>query len=96
MADKGIDFETINYIDHPLSVEELSQLFEKAGLKPADALRHGEDAYRQFVAGKDLTDTQLIQIMAMHPELIQRPIVVRGQRAVLARPAGKLVDLDIQ
>ena len=96
MTDRSIAFETINYIDHPLSAEKLSQLLEKAGLKPADALRRGEDAYRQFVAGKDLNDNQLIQVMAAHPELIQRPIVVRGERAVLARPVDSLSALDIK
>ena len=96
MTDKKIDFESISYIDHPLSAERLKELLDNAGLEPGDALRRGEDAYRQFVAGKDLNDSQLIQIMATHPELIQRPIVVRGKKAVLARPVDKLADLGIK
>lgn len=95
MTAKGIEFESINYIDHPLSVDKLTQLFDAAGLRPQDALRRGEDAYRQHIAGKDLTDKQLIELMAAHPELIQRPIVTRGRKAVLARPAENLADLGI-
>jgi arsenate reductase len=93
---KGIEFESVNYIEHPLSADKLKELLDQAGLKPQDALRRGEDAYRQHVAGKDLTDSQLIDLMASHPDLIQRPIVVRGKKAVLARPAGKLADLDLK
>jgi arsenate reductase len=61
-----------------------------------DALRTNEAAYRQLVAGKNFSDEQLIGIMAEHPELIQRPIVIRGDKAVLARPVDKLVDLGIK
>jgi arsenate reductase (glutaredoxin) len=96
LTDKGVQFESINYIDHPLSVDKLKQLLDNAGLKPEDAVRRGEDVYRQLVAGKNLNDSQLIHLMAAHPELIQRPIVVRGQKAVLARPVEKLADLDIK
>lgn len=96
MTAKGIEFESINYIDHPLSAEKLKELLDQAGLRPQDALRRGEDAYREYVAGKDLADGQLIQLMAAHPVLIQRPIVVKGEKAVLARPAEKLADLNIK
>lgn len=92
---KGIEFESINYIEHPLSADQLEKLLNQAGLRPQDALRRGEDAYREWVAGKNLSDRQLIELMAAHPELIQRPIVTKGQKAVLARPAGKLADLGI-
>lgn len=96
MTAKGIGFKSVNYIDHPLSADKLKTLLSQAGLKPQDALRRGEDAYRQHVAGKDLTDSQLIALMAAHPELIQRPFVVKGKKAVLARPAIKLADLGIE
>jgi arsenate reductase len=83
-------------MEEPLSESELQQLLRRAGLKPQDALRTKEDAYRQHVAGKNLSDDRLIQIMAKHPELIQRPIVVRESRAVLARPAERLAELGIK
>jgi arsenate reductase len=59
-------------------------------------LRTNEDAYKRHIAGKDLSDDQLTRLMADHPELIQRPIVVRGDKAVLARPVEKLSELNIK
>lgn len=96
MTEKGLDFETINYLENPVSEKELKKLLHTAGLKPIDALRTNEAAYRQQVAGKDLSKEQLIRLMVKYPELIQRPIVVRGNQAVLARPADQLLELGIK
>jgi len=93
---KGVDYQAINYLTEPLSVDALKQLLRSAGLRPRDALRRNEDAYRQFVAGRDLSDDEIVQIMAGHPELIQRPIVARGDKAVLARPVDRLAKLGIE
>ena len=59
-------------------------------------MRKNEPVYREHVAGRDLTEAQLIELMAQHPELIQRPIVVRGRKAVLARPVARLSELGIE
>ncbi len=96
MTEKGLDVESVNYLENPVSENELKKLLYAAGLKPIDALRTNEATYRQHVAGRDLSEEQLIRIMVKHPELIQRPIVVRGSRAVLARAADKLVELGIK
>jgi len=96
LAEKGVEFETVNYIEKPLSAAGLKQLLQQAGLKATEILRTKEDAYREHVAGKDLTDEQLVAVMARHPELIQRPIVVRDGKAVLAREMEKLTELGIK
>jgi arsenate reductase (glutaredoxin) len=96
LTEKGVEFESVNYIEKPLSAAGLKQLFQQAGLKPYEVLRTKEDAYRQHVAGKNLADDQLLAVMAKHPELIQRPIVLRGNKAVLAREIEKLGDLGIE
>jgi arsenate reductase len=96
LTEKGVDFTSVNYIEEPLSAKELKQLLQKAGLRPQDALRTKEAAYREHVAGRNLTDDQLIQIMAEHSELLQRPIVVRGNKAVLVRPLAKLAELNLE
>lgn len=96
MTEKGLDFETVNYVEKPITAKELKELLHRAGLKPIDAIRTNEAAYRQHVAGKELSEEQLIRIMTRYPELIQRPIVVRGDQAVLARPADKLAELGIK
>jgi len=96
LTEKGIEFESIELQKTPFSVEELKLLLGSAGLEPQDALRKNEPAYQQFVAGQNLNDDQLLRIMAEHPELIQRPIVTRGGKAVLARPASKLSELGVR
>jgi len=96
LTEKGVEFETVNYIEKPLSAAGLKQLFKHAGLKPHEVMRTKEEAYGKFVAGKNLTDDQLLAVMAKHPELMQRPIVVRGDKAVLARDLAKLAELNIQ
>lgn len=90
-----MEFESVNYLEKPFSAAGLKQLFQLAGLRPSEVLRTKEDAYTQHVAGKKLSDDQLVALMAKHPELIQRPIVVRGNKAVLAREIGKLSELSI-
>lgn len=96
MTEKGLDFESIDYTDQRFSADELKGLLQRAGLRPQDAIRTNEEAYRQHVAGRNLSDEQLIQLMVKHPELIQRPIIVRGDKAVLARPLDRLRDLGIK
>ena len=95
LTDSGVKFEAINYFEHPLTADTLRNLLRSAGLKPSEAVRSKEDAYKKYVAGKNLNDDQLLQAMVAHPELIQRPIVAKGSKAVLARPAEKLKDLGL-
>ena len=95
MIKEGVDYQSVNYLKEPLTADALKQLLRKANLKPQDVLRTKEDAYRKHVAGRTLSDDQLIRIMAEHPDLIQRPIVTRGNKAVLARPVANLADLGI-
>ncbi len=96
LTEKGVDFETVNYIEKPLSAAGLKQLLKQAGLTPHEVVRAKEEAYRDHVAGKNLTDDQLLAVMAKHPEIIQRPIVVREGKAVLARDVEKLKELGIK
>lgn len=95
MTTKGVNYRTINYVEDPLSADALKQLLRSAGLRPQDALRKNEEAYRRYVAGRNLSDDLLVRIMADHPELIQRPIVTRGDKAVLARPVERLAELGL-
>ncbi len=85
----------MNYLEHPLNADELKKILRAGGLKPMDVVRTKEDKYKKLVAGKDLPDDELIRIMAANPEIIQRPLVVRGKKAVLARPVERLKDLGV-
>ncbi len=87
LRERGADFESINYYETPLVVEELRELINKLGITPRDLLRKGEQVYRDLgLAKRALSDAELIQLMVENPDLIQRPIVVKGEKAVLARP----------
>lgn len=91
-----MEYDSVNYLEHPLSVGELKKLLRRAGLTPGDVLRTKEAAYRELVAGKNLGDEELLEVIAAHPELLQRPIVVRDEKAVLARPVENLKKLGIK
>ena len=94
LAERGIDFDRVNYYVEPLPEEKLRDLLAKAGLRPRDAMRTGEAVYRDLgLAQADLPDDELIRLMAEHPDLVQRPIVERGDRAVLARPPERVLEL---
>ena len=95
MTAKGVEFEAVDYTKQPLTADALKKLLRSAGLKPMDAMRTKEAAYKQFVAAKNLSDDQLVRVMAAHPELILRPLVVRGKKGVLARPVERLSDLGV-
>jgi len=87
LKDRGADFESINYYDTPLSVQELRSLVDKLGIAPRDLLRKGEQVYRDLgLAKAELSDDELIRLMVENPDLIQRPIVVKGNKAVLGPP----------
>jgi arsenate reductase (glutaredoxin) len=90
-----VEFESVNYIEQPLSAPELKKLLRRASLRAEQVVRTKEPAYKQYVAGKNLSDDELLQVMAAHPELLQRPIVVREGKAVLARPVENLSKLGI-
>jgi len=94
LRERGVDFEAINYYETPLSAEQLRELIEQMGIPARDLLRKGEQVYRDLQLGRsELSDDELIELMVKHPDLIQRPIVVRGNKAVLARPAANLDEL---
>ncbi len=95
LTGNGVEFEAINYFEQPLTAELLKKLLRVAGLKPSEAIRPKEDAYKKFVAGKELSDNELVEVMVAHPELIQRPIVIRGSKAVIPRPVERLKDLGL-
>ncbi|HEY0407854.1 MAG TPA: arsenate reductase family protein [Pyrinomonadaceae bacterium] len=91
LRESGIPFEKINYYIKPLSEEKLRELLAKMKLSPRDILRRSEPIYRELHLGtKQFSDDELIAFMAQHPDLIQRPIVERGPRAVLGRPVENI------
>ena len=94
LEEHGIDFERVNYHVDPLPEERIRGLLAKAGARPRDVLRTREPVYAELALDeRDLGDDELIALMVEHPQLLQRPIVERGDRAVLARPPERVLEL---
>ena len=94
LKESGNAFTAINYYEQRFTKEQLKRLLKKAGLSPKDILRTKEDIYRELgLAKKTLSDDELIELMVQHPDLIQRPIVEKGDQALLARPAESIEKL---
>jgi arsenate reductase len=94
LRDSGIPFEKINYYIEPLTKKKLTELVRKMDLKPRDLLRKSEPIYKELgLANDEFSDAQLIDLMIEHPDLLQRPIVERGDRAVLGRPTDNVKEL---
>jgi len=94
LRESGIDFKKINYYIEPLSEKKLRELIKKMGIKTRGLLRTSESIYRELELSKiDLSDNEIIALMVEHPDLIQRPIVERGGRAVLGRPIENVQTL---
>lgn len=94
LVEAGVDFDAVDYYVAPLSKEKLTDLIRKMGMTPHDLLRTREEEYRALRLGeRDLADDEIVDLMVAHPNLIQRPIVEKGSRAILARPAGRLRDI---
>lgn len=92
LAERGIDFERVDYHLDPLPAARIGELLGKAGIAPRDALRAKEPGARALLE-RDAPDAEILAAMEADPVLLQRPIVERGDRAVLARPAERVLDL---
>jgi arsenate reductase len=93
IAENGIAAEVVEYLKTPPSREELRALLKKLGMKPAELVRQGEEEFKAHYAGRTLSDEEWLDAMVAHPILIERPIVVFGDRAVVARPPEKVLEL---
>lgn len=81
------------YLHEPLSVEELQTLLTKLGATATNIVRTGEQVFAEQYAGKRLTDSELLQAIVDNPILLQRPIVVNGNKAIIARPPQLVKDI---
>jgi arsenate reductase len=94
LKERGIEFEAINYYETPVTKEELQGLLDKLGISPRQLLRKSEEVFRALHLNENqISDEGLIDLMVQYPDLMQRPIVVRGDKAVLARPAENVCEL---
>ena len=88
LKDSGTPFTAVNYYEQTFTKDQLKKILKKAGLSPKDVLRTKEDIYKELgLVKKKLSEDALLDLMVKYPDLIQRPLVVKDDKAVLARPA---------
>lgn len=93
LKEKGIGFALRNYILEPLSKIEILELQRLLGIPVIGLVRTGELVFEEKYADKNLSDSEIVELLVRHPHLLQRPIVSNGTQAVIARPAEKIESL---
>jgi arsenate reductase len=94
LKESGVEMEAVNYYLEPLSEEKLKELVQKMGIKASELFRKKEEIYKKLKLGeKEVPDEEAVKLMVRHPDLMQRPIVEKGNRAILARPAERLKEI---
>ena len=94
VQENGIEPEIVRYLEDPPDADALRALVRKLGIRPRELLRTGEEEYRSLgLADESIGDDAIIEAMVAHPRLIERPILVRGDRAVIGRPPERVLEL---
>lgn len=86
-------FEIRKYLDEPFTKEELEEVIKKLNIQPIELVRTKESIWIEKYKGKELSNSQIVEAMLENPKLIERPIVVNGNKAVIARPKEKINEI---
>lgn len=92
LEDKGGDYEVFKYLDTPPSREEITSLLKKLAISARELMRTKEDLYKELGVAQIADEEKLVDILAAHPKLIERPIIIEGNRAVIGRPVEKVIE----
>ena len=93
LQQNGVDYKIVEYLDHPFSREELVELLQKLHLHAWDILREKESVWQENFAGREIENSELLDILVEHQILIQRPILVKKEIAVLGRDEEKVLEI---
>lgn len=93
LQEKGLEYTVVEYLKTPFSRELFKELLMKLNKRPFEMVRTVEDEFREKLKGRNFTDEEWITILLENPKLIQRPIVVKNHKAVLAQPADEIERL---
>ena len=93
LSERGVPLRVVEYLSAPLSRDELDALRTKLGIPAREWVRSGEAAFTEAGLSPASTEDQILDAMATHPILIERPIVVRGDRALIGRPPERVLEL---
>ena len=86
-------YKVVDYLKEGISKEQIKELLTKLQLSPIELVRTKENVWKEYFKGKTLTDEQIIEAMVQYPQLIERPIVVVSDKAVIGRPTEKINDI---
>lgn len=87
------DIQIIKYLDETLKAEKLTKIINLLKIKPIDLIRQNESLWKENFKDLEFSDEELIQVMCNYPKLIERPIVINGDKAVIGRPPTKILDI---
>ncbi|NJX15210.1 arsenate reductase (glutaredoxin) [Tamlana crocina] len=93
LEESGKDFEVVKYLENTPTESELKNIINLLGIPPIELVRKNEAIWKENYKGKDLNDTEIISAMVKNPKLIERPIVINGDKAVIGRPTEKISDI---
>ena len=93
ITEKGADVTVVEYLKNPPTKSELKDLLKKLNIPAKDLVRKGEQAFKDNYKGKELSEDEWIEAMIKYPKLIERPIVVNGDKAVIGRPPEKVLEI---
>ncbi|MBL1409910.1 ArsC/Spx/MgsR family protein [Sphingobacterium faecale] len=85
--------DIVHYLDHPLNKEELTGILQILQLKPLELIRTKEPLFQEKFAGKVLSDEEWIDVLLSYPILMERPIIIKGNKGVIARPTQRIYDI---
>ncbi len=84
--------EVVEYLKDGLTVNQLKEILKKLTISAFDLLRKGENDYKEQIKGKELTEEEVINLMVQYPKLIERPIIIQNDKAIIGRPPSLVVD----
>lgn len=93
MKDRNIAYQEIRYLENPPTHQMLKSLIEKLGIKPIELVRTKEAIWKENYKDKNLNDEQVIAAMVKYPQLIERPIIINGDKAVIGRPVERILEI---
>lgn len=92
LEQEGAEIEVVEYLKNVPNKKDLKDLLKKLGIKAHDLMRKGEQEYTDHVKSKTLTETELVGLLVKYPKLIERPIIIKGNKAIIGRPPSLVVD----
>ena len=93
LKENKIKFEEYKYLDNPPNADDIREVLGKLGMKASELIRKGEPAFKENFKGKDLSEKDWIDAMVSFPKLIERPIFVNGDKAVVGRPPERVLEI---